>query len=222
MQQLTQRLAKLAGLNKQPMDLSGLGMAGNSSGSRAGSRMNSIRGSKRKVDLNVLDKLVTNLLEQQANEPDKARELGSSSIYASIPATNRKASMKLNRWRPTSRSAHSFNITEGSTNFSAEHGSSAPGSGVGGGGGDVQHMPTIMESTAGMTTTTAAATRKNNNETSTSSLPRSQRTSWSSSLERTPGAVRNVLRNISAATVNTGSAGGGNEENLNLTQNYIA
>lgn len=204
------------------MDLSSLGMAGNSSGSRAGSRMNSIRGSKRKVDLKVLDKLVTNLLEQQPNEPDRVRELGSSSIYASIPATNRKASMKLNRWRPTSRSAHSFNITEGSTNFGAEHGSSGPGSGVGGGssGGDVQHMPTIMESTAGMTTT--AATRKNNNETSTSSLPRSQRTSWSSSLERTPGAVRNVLRNISAATVNTGGAGGGNEENLNLTQNYIA
>ncbi|XP_061402932.1 uncharacterized protein LOC133338841, partial [Musca vetustissima] len=205
--ELTQRLAKLAGLNKPAAsDLSGL--TGTAGGSHTGSRMNSIRGSKRKVDLKALDKLVTNLLEQQEQVTSQS-ELGASSIYASTPATNRKASMKLNRWRPTSRSAHSFNITEGSTNYGADHQTSTGSGGGGGGNGDVQHMPTIMESTAGSMTST-----KNNNESAAAGRPRSQRTSWSSSLERTPGAVRNVLRNM---TTNPD-----NEENLNLTQNYIA
>uniref|UniRef100_A0A1I8MZI5 DUF389 domain-containing protein n=1 Tax=Musca domestica TaxID=7370 RepID=A0A1I8MZI5_MUSDO len=217
--ELTQRLAKLAGLNKPGAGDFGGGLGGTAGGgSRAGSRMNSIRGSKRKVDLKALDKLVTNLLEQQeqVTTTTTGSELGASSIYASTPATNRKASMKLNRWRPTSRSAHSFNITEGSTNFGADHTTSVGGSGSGGGGGgngDLQHMPTIMESTAGSSSMTST---KNNNETSTAARPRSQRTSWSSSLERTPGAVRNVLRNMTTTT------NPDNEGNLNLTQNYIA
>uniref|UniRef100_A0A1I8PJ43 Uncharacterized protein n=1 Tax=Stomoxys calcitrans TaxID=35570 RepID=A0A1I8PJ43_STOCA len=221
--ELTQRLAKLAGLNKQATDLGGLGT---SAGSHGGSRMNSIRGSSRKVDLKALDKLVTNLLEQQASAPQHSTagsELGSSTIYASTPAKNRKASVKLNRWRPTSRSAHSFNITEGTNNFNTDHetsngsGSGSGGGGGGGGssGGDMQPMPTIMESS------TTPSTGKNNNERpSRGSLTRSQRSSWSSSLDRTPGAVRNVLRNISAATVQTGT-GGGSEENLNLTKNFV-
>ncbi|XP_073824002.1 uncharacterized protein [Musca autumnalis] len=215
--ELTQRLAKLAGLNKTGAASDFNGGMGGGTGSHTGSRMNSIRGSKRKVDLKVLDKLVTNLLEQQeqvTTNNSSGPELGASSIYASTPATNRKSSMKLNRWRPTSRSAHSFNITEGSTNYGADHlTSSGGGGGAGnGGGGDIQHMPTIMESTAGSMT---SQQQKNNNETSTAGRPRSQRTSWSSSLERTPGAVRNVLRNMTTTNPD-------NEENLNLTQNYVA
>ncbi|XP_075149482.1 uncharacterized protein LOC142223482 [Haematobia irritans] len=225
--ELTQRLAKLAGLNKQPTDLSGLGLSGTSNGSHAGSRMNSIRGSKMKIDLKVLDKLVTNLLEQQTPDQDHSNSsggVGSSTIYASTPAKNRKASMKLNRWRPTSRSAHSFNITENSSNFNTEHASnttSSAGGGAGGGSGgnsgsgDMQYMPTIMESS------TTSPMAKNNNERGASRT--SQRSSWSSSLDRTPGAVRNVLRNISAATVQSGgSSDAGNEENLNLTKNFVA
>ncbi|KNC30445.1 hypothetical protein FF38_07449 [Lucilia cuprina] len=183
--ELTQRLAKLAGLNKTHESPGGFG----SGGSRTGSRMNSMRGS-RKVDLKALDKLVNNLLEQQSSSSEQTNKDGFSA------STRRKSSMKLNRWRPTSRSAHSFNINEGgSTNYAAEH--------SGGGSGN---MPTIMESTVTVNNQHLA---KNNNE--TTAMPRSQRSSWSSSLERTPGAVRNVLRNIN---------GGNSEENLNLAQNY--
>lgn len=156
-----------------------------------------MRGS-RKVDLKALDKLVSNLLEQQ-------NELSSSTNnkernFPSTNSTRRKSSMKLSRWRPTSRSAHSFNINEGSTNYGAElEGNSSTTTGAGG----MANMPTIMESTV---------TVKNNNELTPQ---RSQRSSWSSSLDRTPGAVRNVLRNINAPPNASGS-----EENINLTQNY--
>lgn len=165
--------------------------------------MNSIRGSRNKVDLKALDKLVSNLLEQQSSSSSSAQN--NKDGFSSSASTRRKSSMKLSRWRPTSRSAHSFNINEGSTNYAAEQ----SGGGSGGGG---SNMPTIMESTV---TVNNQHVGKNNNEISAATLPRSQRSSWSSSLERTPGAVRNVLRNI-----NTG--GGGSEENLNLTQDYGA
>ncbi|XP_065357003.1 uncharacterized protein LOC135951308 [Calliphora vicina] len=188
--ELTQRLAKLAGLN-QSRDSPG---AFGSGGSRSGSRMNSMRGS-RKVDLKALDKLVSNLLEQQSTATSHANAQANKDGFSA--STRRKSSMKLSRWRPTSRSAHSFNINEGSTNYAADL------------GGSGNNMPTIMESTVTVNNQHLA---KNNNETTSSTLPRSQRSSWSSSLERTPGAVRNVLRNMNAGT--------GSEENVNLAQNY--
>ena len=156
-----------------------------------------MRGS-RKVDLRALDKLVSNLLEQQNNLPSSSANKDRN--FSATNSTRRKSSMKLSRWRPTSRSAHSFNISEGSTNYAADlDNNGAPTTG----GGGVANMPTIMESTV---------TVKNNNEITPQ---RSQRSSWSSSLDRTPGAVRNVLRNINATPNSAGS-----EENLNLAQNY--
>ncbi|EDW28419.1 GL18960 [Drosophila persimilis] len=195
---LTERLAKIAGLNRVKAD--GDPVQTNSS-SLAGSRMNSIPNSQLNVDLKVLDKLVSSLLEQHSSG-SKSAESGTRT-----PPLQRLASKKLNRWRPLSRSAHNYTRGEGSDNIGgsftqllerteaqtalAQH---AP------------NMPTIMESSAGSPT-------PNNAQQQASHHP------WTSSLDGTPGAVRNVLHNIGqAASAATRREG---DDQLNLTSNYV-
>ncbi|ALC39148.1 CG34109 [Drosophila busckii] len=191
--ELTERLAKIAGLNKRHLDDP---LRSNSS-SLAGSRINSIPNAP--LDLKALDKLVSSLLEQHA----AGSKAGDSSLESGTRTPPvRKASKKLNRWRPLSRSAHSFKR------------------GGGGGAGDARdftqlqersemqsalsphppNMPTIMESSAGSPTPNNAHASNNN--------------PWTASLERTPAAVRNMLHNIAAGANNA-------EDQLNLTQNYV-
>ncbi|ALC39146.1 CG34109 [Drosophila busckii] len=194
--ELTERLAKIAGLNKRHLDDP---LRSNSS-SLAGSRINSIPNAP--LDLKALDKLVSSLLEQHA----AGSKAGDSSLESGTRTPPvRKASKKLNRWRPLSRSAHSFK---------------RGGGGGGGGAGDARdftqlqersemqsalsphppNMPTIMESSAGSPTPNNAHASNNN--------------PWTASLERTPAAVRNMLHNIAAGANNA-------EDQLNLTQNYV-
>lgn len=204
--QLTERLAKIAGLNKR---LAEDPLHTNPS-SLAGSRMNSIPNSQLNVDLKALDKLVSSLLEQHAAGAGSGASNAAANLEAGTrtPPTQRKPSKKLNRWRPLSRSAHSFNRGDGrdyaASNFTQLQERSEMQATLG------QHgMPTIMESSAGSPTP---------NNTLPSHNP------WTASLERTPGAVRNMLHSIGqAATVPlTGATAGAVEEDqLNLTQNYV-
>lgn len=176
--------------------------------------MNSIPNSQLNVDLKALDKLVSSLLEQHAAGVGSGGSNASSNLEAGTrtPPAQRKPSKKLNRWRPLSRSAHSFNRGDGhdyaGSNFTQlqERSEMQPTLG--------QHgMPTIMESSAGSPTP--------NNNTLLAHNP------WTASLERTPGAVRNMLHSIgqAAAAVPLASAAGGGgaveEDQLNLTQNYV-
>ncbi|XP_033149539.1 uncharacterized protein LOC108607121 [Drosophila busckii] len=176
--ELTERLAKIAGLNKRHLDDP---LRSNSS-SLAGSALENFAA-----------------LEQHA----AGSKAGDSSLESGTRTPPvRKASKKLNRWRPLSRSAHSFKR------------------GGGGGAGDARdftqlqersemqsalsphppNMPTIMESSAGSPTPNNAHASNNN--------------PWTASLERTPAAVRNMLHNIAAGANNA-------EDQLNLTQNYV-
>lgn len=174
--------------------------------SLAGSRMNSIPNSQLNVDLKALDKLVSSLLEQHAAGAGSGSSVGPSNLEAGsrTPPVQRQLSKKLNRWRPLSRSAHSSNRGDyAGSNFTQlqERSEMQPTLG--------QHgMPTIMESIAGSPTP---------NNTLPSHNP------WTASLERTPGAVRNMLHSIGqAATVPlTSAAGAVEEDQLNLTQNYV-
>ncbi|XP_030243194.1 uncharacterized protein LOC115563806 [Drosophila navojoa] len=200
--ELTERLAKIAGLNKRHVDDS---LHTNPS-SLAGSRMNSIRNSQLKVDLKVLDKLVTNLLQQHA--AGAGRETSSSGNLEAgsrTPPAQRSPSKKFNRWRPLSRSVHSFkrgdNRDYAGGNFTQLQERSEAQAPL------AHNMPTIMESSAGSPTPTSTP---NNN-----AQPQAQ-SPWTASLERTPGAVRNMLHNISQAR-NSGVQ----EDQLNLTQNYV-
>ncbi|KAH8405194.1 hypothetical protein KR222_008327 [Zaprionus bogoriensis] len=204
--ELTERLAKIAGLNKRHFDDP---MHTNSS-SLAGSRMNSIPNAQLNVDLKALDKLVSSLLEQHAagagsgggNNSSSSLEAGSRT-----PPVQRKPSKKLNRWRPLSRSVHSFNRGDGrdyaGSNFTQLQERSDMQSSL------AHNMPTIMESSAGSSPTPNNALPSQN--------------PWTASLERTPGAVRNMLHSIGqAAAVPLANATGAVEEDqLNLTQNYV-
>uniref|UniRef100_A0A1A9UPM2 DUF389 domain-containing protein n=1 Tax=Glossina austeni TaxID=7395 RepID=A0A1A9UPM2_GLOAU len=199
--ELTQRLAKLTGLNKQPQ----YGI-GTNPPSRVGStsrRMSSVRGSKLNIDLKVLDKLVTNLLEQQSSP--------NTNIAQSVTG-GRKSSLKLSRWRPTSRSAH---CSEGSTNYIALNDQGEVGNNN---GNDMQHMPTIMESPVGHSNNNQN-NQKNESSTTTASATPSNRTSWSNSSEHRSSAVRNVLRNITSS--GNGAGDSAKEDTLNLTQNFL-
>ncbi|XP_017856632.1 PREDICTED: uncharacterized protein LOC108609421 [Drosophila arizonae] len=200
--QLTERLAKIAGLNKRHVDDS---LHTNPS-SLAGSRMNSIRNSQLKVDLKVLDKLVTNLLQQHAAGAGRdASSSGNLEAGSRTPPAQRSPSKKLNRWRPLSRSVHSFKRGDSRdyaggnfTQLQERSEAQAP---------LAHNMPTIMESSAGSPTPTSTP---NNN-----AQPQAQNP-WTASLERTPGAVRNMLHNINQAR-----SSGVQEDQLNLTQNYV-
>lgn len=208
---MTQRLAKLAGLQNGD---------GKYTGSRSGSRrMGSTRTSKTsKIDLKVLDKLVNNLLEQQQQQQQHHVGFHETDIGKKSPS-NRKSSLKLNRWRPTSRSAHTtfnLNATEGSTNYAALDDNEMPLN-VGNDSNTFQqqskaHMPTIME-TANTTATNQNNTNANNNRRKDISpagrTSPANRSSWTKSLERTPGAIRNVFRNETADDSNAS-----NEMNL--------
>ncbi|XP_064548099.1 uncharacterized protein LOC135435123 isoform X2 [Drosophila montana] len=192
---LTERLAKMAGLNKRED-----AMHTNPS-SVAGSRMNSIPNSQLNVDLKALDKLVSSLLEQQSASAGSGNNAASNLEAGSrTPPVQRKPSKKLNRWRPLSRSVHSFKRGEGRDyaggNFTQLQETQAP---------LAQHapnMPTIMESSAGSPAPNNAQPPAHN--------------PWTASLERTPGAVRNMLHSISQA-----GNGADQEDQLNLTQNYV-
>ncbi|XP_030562028.1 uncharacterized protein LOC115763550 [Drosophila novamexicana] len=192
---LTERLAKMAGLNKRDD-----AMHTNPS-SVAGSRMNSIPNSQLNVDLKALDKLVSSLLEQHAASAGSGNNAAFNLEAGSrTPPVQRKPSKKLNRWRPLSRSVHSFKRGEGRDhaggNFTQLQETQAP---------LAQHapnMPTIMESSAGSPAP--------NNTQPAAHNP------WTASLERTPGAVRNMLHSLSQA-----GNGADQEDQLNLTQNYV-
>lgn len=189
-------MAKLTGLNKQPQ----YGI-GTNTPSRVGStsrRMSSVRGSKLNIDLKVLDKLVTNLLEQQSSP---------NTNVAQSATGGRKSSLKLSRWRPTSRSAH---CSEGSTNYIALNDQGEVGNNN---GNDMQHMPTIMESPVGQNN------QKNESSITTASTTPSNRTSWSNSSEHRSSAVRNVLRNITSP--GNGAGDSAKKDTLNLTQNFL-
>ncbi|XP_043068627.1 uncharacterized protein [Drosophila bipectinata] len=99
--ELTERLARIAGLNRLKTD----GDPGQTS-SGSGSRMNSIPNSQLNVDLKALDKLVSTLLEQRSTGSKAAGAFGPET-GTRTPPLQRLASKKLNRWRPLSRSAHS-------------------------------------------------------------------------------------------------------------------
>ncbi|XP_020812397.1 uncharacterized protein LOC110187349 isoform X1 [Drosophila serrata] len=175
--ELTERLAKIAGLNRLKTD----GDPGQTTpGSLSGSRMNSIPNSQLNVDLKALDKLVSNLLEQHTSGSKTAAS--ATETGTRTPPLQRMASKKLNRWRPLSRSAHSYkrgdssDLIGGSFTQLLERVDPPATS--------TQHqpnMPTIMESSAGSPT-------PNNAQQQGAHPP-----AWSASLEATPGAVRNVL-----------------------------
>ncbi|XP_034666899.1 uncharacterized protein LOC117900598 isoform X1 [Drosophila subobscura] len=195
--ELTERLAKIAGLNRLKPD--GDPVQTNSS-SLAGSRMNSIPNSQLNVDLKALDKLVSSLLEQHSSG-SKSVETGTRT-----PPLQRMVSKKLNRWRPLSRSAH--NHSRGSEGIDNIGGSftqllerNEPQSAL------AQHtpnMPTIMESSAGSPTPNNAQQQQSTHH------------PWTSSLDGTPGAVRNVLHNINQAATRRED-----EDQRNLTNNYV-
>lgn len=167
----------------------------------AGSRMNSIPNSQLNVDLKALDKLVSSLLEQHAASAGSGNNAAFNLEAGSrTPPVQRKPSKKLNRWRPLSRSVHSFKRGEGRDhaggNFTQLQETQAP---------LAQHapnMPTIMESSAGSPAP--------NNTQPAAHNP------WTASLERTPGAVRNMLHSLSQA-----GNGADQEDQINLTQNYV-
>ncbi|XP_051858157.1 uncharacterized protein LOC117564698 isoform X2 [Drosophila albomicans] len=203
--ELTERLAKIAGLNKRHVE----DPLHTNSSSLAGSRMNSIPNSQLNVDLKALDKIVTSLLEQQSGGNSKATanlEAGSRT-----PPVQRIPSKKLNRWRPLSRSVHSFKRGD-SRDYSAGNSTQLQECSDMQAAMGAQHshsnMPTIMESSAGSPTPNNAQQVTHN--------------PWTASLERTPGAVRNVLHSISqAANVPLAGSGPVPEDQLNLTQNYV-
>ncbi|XP_060644867.1 uncharacterized protein LOC132783611 isoform X1 [Drosophila nasuta] len=203
--ELTERLAKIAGLNKRHVE----DPLHTNSSSLAGSRMNSIPNSQLNVDLKALDKIVTSLLEQQSGGNSKATanlEAGSRT-----PPVQRIPSKKLNRWRPLSRSVHSFKRGD-ARDYSAGNSTQLQECSDMQAAMGAQHshsnMPTIMESSAGSPTPNNAQQLTHN--------------PWTASLERTPGAVRNVLHSISqAANVPLAGSGPVPEDQLNLTQNYV-
>ncbi|KAH8274000.1 hypothetical protein KR044_007668 [Drosophila immigrans] len=207
--ELTERLAKIAGLNKRHVE----DPFHTNSSSLAGSRMNSIPNSQLNVDLKALDKIVSSLLEQHATNPNGGSSKAATNLEAGsrTPPVQRVPSKKLNRWRPLSRSAHSFKRGGGrdfpGSNFTQLQEVSKMQAALG-----AQHshsnMPTIMESSAGSPTPNNAHQLAHN--------------PWTASLERTPGAVRNVLHSISqAANVPLAGSGAVQEDQLNLTQNYV-
>jgi len=209
--QLTERLAKIAGLNKRHGDE----QLHTNSSSLAGSRMNSIPNSQLNVDLKALDKIVSNLLEQHSAAAGAAGSGSKAAVNleagSRTPPVQRKPSKKLNRWRPLSRSVHSFKRDESREyaggNFTQLQERSEMQAAL----SAAQHspnMPTIMESSASSPTPNNAQQLAHN--------------PWTASLERTPGAVRNMLHNISqSATVPLTSTGQVQEDQLNLTQNYV-
>ncbi|XP_016965052.1 uncharacterized protein LOC108034623 [Drosophila biarmipes] len=199
--ELTERLAKIAGLNRLKTD----GDPGQtSSGSLSGSRMNSIPNSQLNVDLKVLDKLVSTLLEQHTSGAKGVAASFKPETGTRTPPLQRMASKKLNRWRPLSRSAHSYKRHESSDLIGGSFTQlmervDPPAT-------SAQHppnMPTIMESSAG---SPVSPTPTPNNAQQQAGHP----PMWNASLDATPGAVRNVLH---------GSAEP--EDQLNLTHNYV-
>ncbi|XP_050318733.1 uncharacterized protein LOC126752170 [Bactrocera neohumeralis] len=218
--ELPQRLARMAGLNlREP---TGGDYSNSPFGSRTGSRMNSVRNSKVQVDLKALDKLVSNLLEQHT----AAVKNGTAANARGTSPHQRKTSVKLNRWRPTSRSAHSFRAAEGGApgsggNFGTELTSALGLAGMGGSLG-ANTMPTIMES--GMN---GASTQRSDVSNSVGgggggggNGGGGGGNSWSSSLERNARAARNVLNTIANAPQRL-SQSVNDEETLNLTKNYV-
>jgi len=199
--QLTERLAKIAGLNRLKTD----GDPGQSgSGSLSGSRMNSIPNSQLNVDLKVLDKLVSSLLEQHTSGAKGAAASFKPETGSRTPPLQRMASKKLNRWRPLSRSAHSYKRHESSDLIGGSFTQlmervDPPAT-------SAQHppnMPTIMESSAG--SPVSPNPTPNNAQQQAGHPPM-----WNASLDSTPGAVRNVLHGSSEP-----------EDQLNLTHNYV-
>ncbi|XP_046866419.1 uncharacterized protein LOC6651798 isoform X2 [Drosophila willistoni] len=206
--ELTERLAKIAGLNKRSGGDSTDALHTNTS-SLSGSRMNSIPNSQLNVDLKALDKLVSSLLEQHSAGAKAGGTVATAASHLEggtrTPPLQRQASKKLNRWRPLSRSAHGYKRGDGSelvdgASFTQLQERS-----------ESQHtpnMPTIMESTTG---TTPPANNSQQQQ-------GSHNNPWTSSLERTPKAVRNMLHNIGQAAAVGSTA---EEDQLNLTQNYV-
>ncbi|EDW85218.2 LOW QUALITY PROTEIN: uncharacterized protein Dwil_GK18405 [Drosophila willistoni] len=204
--ELTERLAKIAGLNKRSGGDSTDALHTNTS-SLSGSRMNSIPNSQLNVDLKALDKLVSSLLEQHSAGAKAGGTVATAASHLEggtrTPPLQRQASKKLNRWRPLSRSAHGYKRGDGSelvdgASFTQLQERS-----------ESQHtpnMPTIMESTTG---TTPPANNSQQQQ-------GSHNNPWTSSLERTPKAVRNMLHNIGQALEARRE-----EDQLNLTQNYV-
>eukprot|EP00099_Drosophila_melanogaster_P000991 NP_001036351.2 uncharacterized protein Dmel_CG34109 [Drosophila melanogaster] len=198
--ELTERLAKIAGLNRLKTD-GDPGQTG--SGSLSGSRMNSIPNSQLNVDLKALDKLVSTLLEQHTSGAKGATSF-KPETGTRTPPLQRMASKKLNRWRPLSRSAHSYKRHESSDLIGGSFTQlmervDPPAT-------SAQHppnMPTIMESSAGSPT-------PNNAQQQAGHPPM-----WNASLDATPGAVRNVLHGAASGARNEA------EDQLNLTQNYV-
>ncbi|EDW03142.1 GH11076, partial [Drosophila grimshawi] len=197
---VTERLAEIAGLNTRH----GEAAMRSKPSSLAGSRMNSIPEAQSNVDLKVLDKLVSSLLEQHAagagskNSATSNLESGNRTSLSG----QRKASKKLNRWGRLSRSVNSFKRGDGggrdyaSGNFTQLQDRSEAQPSL------AQHtpnMPTIMESSAGSA--------------SPNNAQQIQHNPWTASLERTPRAVRNMLHNIGQAVRQ--------EDQLNLNQNYV-
>ncbi|XP_023159365.1 uncharacterized protein LOC105664977 [Ceratitis capitata] len=225
--ELPQRLARMAGLNlREPTtnnDYGGILGNGSPFGSRAGSRMNSIRNSKKQVDLKALDKLISNLLEQHTAAIKSGAGTSAapgSHVRGTLPH-QRKTSLKLNRWRPTSRSAHSFNVGDadglggrGGRGGGGTELTSALGLASMTGGGGTNTMPTIMESGIGTPTPTPTRSDVSN------SVGGGSGSGWTSSLERNARAARNALSNIANAPQRL-SQGANNEETLNLTKNYV-
>ncbi|XP_017005679.2 uncharacterized protein [Drosophila takahashii] len=207
--ELTERLAKIAGLNR----LKAEGDPGQtSSGSLSGSRMNSIPNSQlQNVDLKALDKLVSNLLEQHTAGGKGVGSLNPET-GTRTPPLQRMASKKLNRWRPLSRSAHSYKRHESSDLIGGSFTQlmervDPPAT-------SAQHqpnMPTIMESSAG---SPVSPTPTQNNAQQQAGHP----PMWTASLDATPGAVRNVLHAIGGAAAGARSEP---EDQLNLTHNYV-
>ncbi|XP_030376662.1 uncharacterized protein LOC115625666 [Scaptodrosophila lebanonensis] len=207
--ELTERLARIAGLKKRHADDDPLGTGSNS---LAGSRINSIPNAQLNVDLKALDKLVSSLLEQHPTGTGSSSTGGNSHMEAGrrTPPMQRTTSKKLNRWRPLSRSAHSFK--RGNNNATVT-GSFTQLQERSEGQQHAPNMPTIMESSAGI------SMAPNNQQQQRHSHNNSSNT-WTSSLERTPGAVRNMLHSIGQAAAPTGGAAV-DEDQLNLTQNYV-
>uniref|UniRef100_A0A0K8VIQ7 Uncharacterized protein n=1 Tax=Bactrocera latifrons TaxID=174628 RepID=A0A0K8VIQ7_BACLA len=210
--ELPQRLARMAGLNlREP---TGGDYSNSPFGSRTGSRMNSVRNSKVQVDLKALDKLISNLMEQHT----AAVKNGTAANARGTSPHQRKTSVKLNRWRPTSRSAHSFRAAEGGAagsggNFGTELSSALGLAGMGGSLG-ANTMPTIMES--GMN---GASTQRSDVSNSVGGGGGGAN-SWSSSLERNARSARNVLNSIANAPQRL-SQSVNDEETLNLTKNLV-
>ncbi|XP_053958105.1 uncharacterized protein LOC128863155 [Anastrepha ludens] len=238
--ELPQRLARMAGLNLRDPNTE-FGVSNNSpfgsNSSRTGSRMNSMRNSKMQVDLKALDKLVSNLLEQHT----AAVKSGAvNSATATLPSSSgnargtlphqRKTSVKLNRWRPTSRSAHSFNVAEigssggvGGRNIATELSSAMGIPNIGSNGGSGTAMPTIMESGIGV------AAQRNDVDTSGRGSGGVAGgggggdvggNGWSSSLERNTRAARKALSTIANAPQRR-SQSTNDDETLNLTKHYV-